>query len=223
MRIVQNAQQPDEIIQNVLPPADQTEKRKTVEVVVFRIGESISSGKIHTVRAGVEVEVISHEPDGWTKVRYNNAEGFMKTESLSTIMIEGGGNVELLDWSEAKDVIRSGAILQVIDVRTGLSFTMKCISKTGHCDVEPLTAADTATILKSRNGVWAWDPRPVWVTVDGRTFAAALNGLPHDVTTIRNNNMNGHLCMHFNNTVTNSKTYQKDLNDAVIEAWNASK
>jgi len=74
-------------------------------------------------------------------------------------------------------------------------------------------------MLRTRNGTWAWAPRPVWVTIGERTFAAALNGMPHDVSTIRDNGLNGHLCLHFNNTVTNSKSYQRDLNNAVVEAW----
>jgi len=88
-------------------------------------------------------------------------------------------------------------------------------------DVEPPTRADTEAILRTRGGVWAWEPRPVWVTTGGRTFAAALNGMPHDVSTIRDNGMNGHLCLHFGNTVTNSQSYQRNLRAAVAEAYAA--
>jgi hypothetical protein len=113
--------------------------------------------------------------------------------------------------------------MHVVDVRTGITFKLRAFSKSGHADVETPTRADTDAILRSRNGVWAWAPRPVWVTIGDRTIAAALNGMPHDVSTISGNGLNGHLCLHFNNTVTNSKTYQRDLNNAVMEAWNAAR
>jgi len=113
--------------------------------------------------------------------------------------------------------------MRVLDVRTGLSFNLQSFSKSGHADVEPLTAADTATILSTRGGVWSWAARPVWVTIGDRTIAAALNGMPHAGSTISGNNMNGHLCLHFGGTVTNNKSYQQDLRNAVQEAFNAAR
>jgi hypothetical protein len=112
--------------------------------------------------------------------------------------------------------------MQIVDVRTGITFRLQCFSRGGHADVEPVTRADTEAILRSRNGVWAWAPRPVWVTIGNRTIAAALNGMPHAGSTIHDNGMNGHLCLHFGGTVANSPTYQRDLRNAVMEAWNAS-
>jgi len=203
--------------------SDVIDIRRTVTAVNFRTGSSTSAGRIKLIGAGEDVEVLADESNGWSRVRIGDTEGYIKSELLIAIVHIEPGDVELLDWSVAKDVIKTGVPLHIVDVRTGLSFTMQCFSKSGHADVEPLTAADTAVILRSRDGVWAWDPRPVWVTIDGRTIAASLNGVPHDVSTIRNNGMNGHLCLHFNNTVTNNKSYQRDLNDAVIEAWNASR
>jgi hypothetical protein len=35
--------------------------------------------------------------------------------------------------------------------------------------------------------------------------------------------MNGHLCLHFGGTVTNNKSYQQDLRNAVQEAFNAAR
>ena len=190
---------------------------RTTAGVNFRTSPSTDAEIIKTLKAGVNVEMVDYNPDGWSKVRVDGTVGYIKSEFLSA-----GGSVELVDWSVAKSIVPQGVSMRVVDVRTGLSFNLKCFSKSGHADVEPPTKADTDTILQTRGGVWAWAPRPVWVTIGDRTFAAALNGMPHAGSTIPGNGMNGHLCLHFNGTVTNSKTYQRDLNNAVVEAWNAA-
>jgi hypothetical protein len=134
----------------------------------------------------------------------------------------GTTTVELVDWTTARDIVQNGEDIQVVDVRTGVVFFIRSFSIGGHADVEPITREDTDAILYSRNGVWAWAPRPVWVTIGERTFAASLNGMPHGGGMIHNNGMNGHLCLHFNNTRSRNKRYESDLNAAVIEAWEAS-
>jgi len=190
---------------------------RTVTGVNFRTGPSTNHSVIKLLTANTAVEVLENQTNGWSKVKHNGTEGFIRSDLLGT----GAGSVELLDWSSAKNIVPTGVNLRVVDVRTGISFNIRGFAKSGHMDVEPPTRADTEAILKSRNGVWAWAPRPVWVTVGDRTFAAALNGMPHDVSNIRDNGIDGHFCLHFNNTVTNSKTYQRDLNNAVTEAYNA--
>jgi len=190
---------------------------RTVTGVNFRTGPSTGYGIIRLLAANTAVEVLENQTNGWSKVRHNNTEGFIRSDLLGT----GTRSVELLDWSDAKSIVPTGVNLRVVDVRTGISFSLRGFAKSGHMDVEPPTKADTDAILRSRNGVWAWAPRPVWVTVGDRTFAAALNGMPHDVSNIRDNGIDGHFCLHFNNTVTNSKTYQRDLNNAVTESYNA--
>ena len=190
---------------------------RTVTGVNFRTGPSKNHSVIRLLTANTAVEVLENQANGWSRVKHNGTEGFIRSDLLGT----GTGNIELLDWSSARNVVPTGVNMRVVDVRTGISFNLRGFAKSGHLDVEPPTKEDTEAILKSRNGVWAWAPRPVWVTIGSRTFAAALNGMPHDVSTIRDNGIDGHFCLHFNNTVTNSKTYQRDLNNAVMEAYEA--
>jgi len=193
--------------------------RTSTDGVRIRKGPTSNEDNIiRTLPAGTIVEILEKGSDGWSHVKLNDGTiGYISSDYLNI----GIGDVELLDWSVAKDLIPMRTNIQVTDVRTGIVFNLRCFSKSGHCDVEPPTQADTDAILRTRNGVWAWAPRPVWVTIGNRTIAASLNGMPHDVSTISGNGMNGHLCLHFNNTVTNSKSYQRNLNNAVMEAWNA--
>jgi hypothetical protein len=142
-----------------------------------------------------------------------------------TLYLESDANydVELLTWRAVKDLIPTSEPIVVIDVRTGLSFNMKCVSKGRHADVEPLTREDTETIKEVFGGRWSWTPRPVWVIFDGRVFAASINGTPHGGSTISGNGMNGHLCMHFQGSRTHNgnSSHERDHQSAVMEAWNA--
>jgi len=190
---------------------------RTVTGVNFRSGPSTNNTIIRLLPANTGVEVLENQANGWSKVRHDGTEGFIRSDLLGT----GARTVELIDWSVARNTIPTGVNLRVVDVRTGISFNLRGFAKTGHLDVEPPTQADTDAIFRTRNGVWSWAARPVWVTVGDRTYAAALNGMPHDVSTIRDNGMNGHLCLHFGGTVTNSQSYQRDLRNAVTEAYNA--
>jgi len=190
---------------------------RTVTGVNFRSGPSTNDEIIRLLHANTPVEVLENQANGWSRVRQSGTDGYIRSDLLASRT----GNVELQDWSEARNIIQTGVNLSIVDVRTGISFNLRSVAKSGHVDVEPPTQTDTDAIFRTRNGVWSWAPRPVWVTVNGRTLAGALNGMPHDVSTIRDNGMNGHLCLHFDGTVTNSQSYQADLRNVVLEAFNA--
>ena len=187
---------------------------KTTDGVNFREGPSTDARIIRALVTGTSVEVLDYNPDGWSKVKHDGTVGYIRSDFLRS-------SIEYLDWTAAQQVVKIGMVIPVIDVRTGIRYNIRCFSKSGHADVEPVTKADTDAILASRNGVWSWAARPVWVTINGRTLAAALIGQPHDVSTISDNGMNGHICLHFAGTITNSKSYQADIRKAVEESWNA--
>jgi len=93
-----------------------------------------------------------------------------------------------------------------------------------HVDAEPLTAADTATLCKIYGVSKAsdikenthWQRRPCLITIGTRTFACSLYGVPHnpDGNTIKDNNYDGQLCIHF----TNSKIHKSGKVDSNHEA-----
>jgi len=192
---------------------------RTTGGVRLRSGPSTEANIVTVIGEGVSVQVLEYNQTGWSKVSVSGHTGYIRSDLLTT----GGRNVELLEWSEARHLIRNGVPMQIVDVRTGITFNLVSFSRGRHADVEPPTRADTDAILRSRGGVWAWAPRPVWVTIGNRTIAASLNGMPHAGSTIATNGMNGHLCLHFAGTVTNNKSYQNDLRNAVMEAYNAAR
>ena len=192
----------------------------TIEGANFRTGPSTDTEIITTVEAGSIVEVLDHDPTGWSKVKINGTVGYIRSDLLGPI----ASDVELLHWSEVRTILPYKTPIRIIDVRTGIPYTIQCFSKGDHADVEPLTRADTDTILSIRGGVWSWAARPVWVIVGDRIIAGSIHAMPHDVSTIPDNGMNGHVCLHFYGSTTSStsESYRQDLKNAVMEAYNAA-
>ena len=214
---------PSQIPQQTTAPAASSSESssvlKTVDTVNLRSGPSTEHSVVTVLAINTTVSVVEPSANGWTKVSANGRVGFIRSDLLSA----SGNHVELLDWSVVINLIRNGDPIRCYDVRTGLTFYVKCFSKGDHADVEPITQEDTDTILRTHNGVWSWSARPLWVTIGDRTVAASMHGMPHDISTNPNNGMNGHLCMHFlgSTTSSTSATYRADLQNAVQEAWDA--
>ena len=220
MLVIQGAQQTAGSASETQSQSSQSQSTlKTIDGVNFRFGPSLDADIITTLNAGVSVEVLERDVDGWSKVMFDGTIGYIKADLLSV----NGRVVELLNWSVVRNMIQRGTPIYTIDVRTGRTFTIQCFSIGDHADVEPLTRADTDTMFDIRGGVWSWAARPVWVSIGGHLIAASIHGMPHDVSTIPDNGMNGHLCLHFlgSTTSSSSASYKADLQNAVQEAWNA--
>ncbi|MCL1821003.1 MAG: SH3 domain-containing protein [Oscillospiraceae bacterium] len=182
--------------------------------VRLRADSNTNSKIMATLNRGTTLTVLNYAEE-WYEVSVDGMNGYilgiyvtigeanvMASPSASAAAVNPGA-VELLDWSEVKGHLGSGVVASVTDVATGITFQIKVHSSGRHADVEPLTADDTAKILQIRGGSYSWTPRAVWVTVNGRTFAAACNGMPHSVSNIKNNNFPGHFCIHFLNSRNN--------------------
>ena len=108
-------------------------------------------------------------------------------------------SVQLLHWfNDVKPSLSGGKQLLVYDPSSGLSWTLRIHSCGRHCDAEPLTARDTRTMVAAFGGVNTWNQKAVYVNLpDGRWSLASTHDMPHDTGTIKDNNFNGHLCVHF--------------------------
>ena len=128
--------------------------------------------------------------------------------------------VILADWwtSDIQKVYSRGTIATVTDVKTGISWKVKRRGGTNHADTEPLTAEDTAKMKKAYGGSWSWNRRAIWVTVNGKTYAASQNGMPHAVYSITDNNFNGHICIHFLNSRTHTGNRLDSAHQSCVKA-----
>ena len=149
--------------------------------------------------------------------------GSSSDNEVKSVQVAANG-VELVDWSEIKKVFNIGVPARVYDVHTGVVYYVKTFSNGNHADVEPVTVEDTAALKGTYGGVWSWTPRPVWVTVNGRTFAGSINGMPHGGGVNDSNGMDGQVCLHFlgGSTHNSNKAYAQLHQDAVMEAWRAA-
>ena len=128
--------------------------------------------------------------------------------------------VILADWwtSDIQKVYSRGTIATVTDVKTGISWKVKRRGGTNHADTEPLTAEDTAKMKQAYGGSWSWNRHAIWVTVNGKTYAASQNGMPHAVYSITDNNFNGHFCIHFLNSRTHTGNRLDSAHQSCVKA-----
>lgn len=150
---------------------------------------------------------------------------------------------QILDWwKQVKDtVLHIGDEFTVQDFKTKRQFKMKYTYGTNHADVEPLTKADTNTI-KSIWGGFNWSRRPVLVFKGSTIIAGSMIGMPHagldsqpagkyisnrsggygygqNLDSVKNNGMDGVLCLHFLNSKTHgSKKIDPKHQSAIKEA-----
>lgn len=132
----------------------------------------------------------------------------------------------LASWfGGAENILGKGDIAEVYDIRTGRTFKIKRTYGHNHADCETLTAADTKVMKSIYGGDWAWDRRPIIVTVNGRKLAASMAGMPHagvegkpadtyvssrsggygggdNLDAVKGNNMSGVFDIHFLNSRT---------------------
>jgi len=195
-----------------------TQFLQTTTGVNVRSGPGTGHSIVRQLAEGRNVEILS-KSNGWSKVRIGDTTGYIKSTLLATAKTFP---LELSDISTVNTLVRGGSVLQVQDVRSGITFSVRVLGGGRHLDVDTLTQADTNAMFRSRGGRWSWEARPVKVTIGSRTFAASMNGMPHSVSAVQGNGINGHFCIHFNGSTSNGgggPNYVPRMQAAVAQAW----
>ena len=162
--------------------------------------------------------------NGKTLAKLNSSSAKKATASDAAGGGGGSGSTEKLNWfNGGSSKIPKGATFKVKDIKTGKVFTVKRWSGYNHIDAEPLTSSDTAT-MKKIFGHWSWKRRAVLVKYNGHVYAASMNGMPHGTQTIRNNNFDGHFCIHFSGSKTHGSgkvdaMHQSCVKEALKHSW----
>jgi len=224
--------EPEPAYENIpiyIPSRNERTPYRTTANLRIRTGPSLNYPVVETVSQGRTVYVLDRRDGEWFAVYSNGTYGYMNSDYLRYANapmpeVQTVNGVELLPWSEARNLLPRNTPWQITDVRTGTVFWVQSFSHGNHADVETITQADTDSMF-SVFGRWTWDTRPVWVTVDGRTFAASINGMPHAGSTISGNGMNGHVCIHFygSRTHNGSRSHERDHQNSVQEAFRAAR
>jgi len=203
----------------------------------LRSGPSTDYPRLALLPHGTQVTVNFFDPDGWSTVHANGLAGFVYSYFItphvpgaapaapasSSAGTQIHGDVELMHWRYLRNnILPRNTRIHVLDVRTGLTYYVINWSNGNHADVDPATATDTETLRATYGGRWSWDPRPVIVTFNGRSFAAAINGMPHGGSMTAGNGVNGHFCLHFYGSTTHNgnRSYERTMQAAVMEAFN---
>lgn len=119
-------------------------------------------------------------------------------EDMSGSVSTEVGSVYARHWfSEVKPRLRSGMKLKVYHPISKKSFTLNVYSCGRHLDAEPATKEDTQ-ILNSSFGKASWNINPVYVKLpSGEWSLATMHNMPHLSGSIKDNDFDGHLCVHF--------------------------
>jgi len=126
-------------------------------------------------------------------------------------------NVEQLHWRYMRPLVPTRTPFRITDVGTGIYYYVIAMSNGNHSDVETATAADTALLNETFGGFQTWSGRPVWVTIGNRTFSASIHNMHHAQQTIADNNMDGHVCLHFYGSTTHN-TNLPTYHNVILEA-----
>ena len=155
--------------------------------------------------------------------------GFVKKSEVSTKKLgsstssPASGKSVKVDWFKGniQSVFDRNDIATVTDVYTGISWRVKRKGGYNHADVEPLTAADTAAMQRACGSDFlTWARRPIWVSIGGKKYAASMNCMNHGECNIKDNNFNGHFCIHFTNSRTHgSNKVDSDHQSAINTAY----
>ncbi len=158
-----------------------------------------------------------------------------QTESNASSGSSGGGgtsvsanNVIYANWF---DVIRTkykaGTVVTIYDFRTDLTWRCRFMSNGKHADSEPMTANDTATMYKAFGNKTTWNPKAVWITMpDGKTYIGSLHNTPHLTGSIKDNNFDGHLCIHFPRDMKEAEQtgpYAVEHQEEILKGWDETK
>lgn len=116
----------------------------------------------------------------------------------------GGADLELMQWyADIKSYLQRNPNFTVYEPVSGKQWNMRLLSAGHHADSEPLTAADTAIMYEVWGNKWVWDEKPVYVRLANGTWViASMPNMPHLSGNIKDNNFDGHTCVHFPRLMT---------------------
>ncbi|MBQ6061273.1 MAG: peptidoglycan-binding protein [Clostridia bacterium] len=145
--------------------------------------------------------------------------------TTASVSAPGVSSIRLLHWfNDVKPSLKNGDHLLIYDPATGLSWTLSVLSRGRHCDSEPLTRADTDTMVQSFGGKNTWSQHGVYVKLPNGTWTiGSTHDMPHLSGSIKDNGFDGHLCVHFLRNMeeaeTNDPNYGVSNQKTIRELW----
>lgn len=147
------------------------------------------------------------------------------TVTTASVSAPGISSIKLLHWfNDVKPSLKNGDHLLIYDPSSGLSWTLNVLSRGRHCDCEPLTKADTDTMVQSFGGKNTWNQHGVYVKLPNGTWTVgSTHDMPHLSGSIKDNGFDGHLCVHFLRNMeeaeANDPNYGVSNQKTIRELW----
>ena len=109
---------------------------------------------------------------------------------------------EAMAWDEVRSVLAIGSSYLVTDYNTGTTFYMVFTGGENHAEMECKDAFNAGVLRGIFGGEFNFSKRAVTVSVNGKQIAASLQGYPHGEDAYAANDMDGHVCLFFNESLS---------------------
>lgn len=109
---------------------------------------------------------------------------------------------EAVKWEEVRSTLAIGSSYLVTDYNTGTNFYMVFTGGENHAEMECKDAFNAGVLKGIFGGEFNFSKRAVTVSVNGKQIAASLQGYPHGEDTYAANDMSGHVCLFFENSLS---------------------
>lgn len=176
--------------------------KTSLALIEFQKANGLSADGVAGVKTFAKLNSVSAITAGSTGSSTSSGTTTTTTAAAPTVTTISASQVRYANWySEVKARCRLFPNATIYDFTTGISWQVNIFSMGAHADAEPLTVQDTAEMNRAFGGKTTWTPKAVWVVLsDGTVYMASTHNTPHDTYHIRDNNFDGHICIHFPRT-----------------------
>ncbi|MGI6175632.1 MAG: peptidoglycan-binding domain-containing protein [Christensenellales bacterium] len=106
-----------------------------------------------------------------------------------------------IDWESASSLIQLDKKHAIIDFNTSVEFEVYRTGGVSFAYIEPCTDGDAAA-LKGLFAENSWEKRAVLINIGGVLYAASMSGAPYGSDVVKNNNMDGHVELFLDGSVS---------------------
>ncbi len=201
--------------------------KTSLALIEFQKANGLSADGIAGTKTFAKLNSVSAITAGSTGNSTGSGTASNTVAAAPTVTTISAAQVRYANWySEVKARCRLFPNATIYDFTTGISWQVNIFSIGAHADAEPLTAQDTDNMNRAFGGKTTWNPKAVWVVLsDGTVYMASTHNTPHDTYHIRDNNFDGHICIHFPRTqaqVEKIGPYATSHQKAIDLGWEAT-
>ena len=109
---------------------------------------------------------------------------------------------QLFSWEKAREQLKMGQWYTVTDCNTGESFRLVFADGENHAEMELFAESDKQAFDKICGSEYNYLKRPVVIDIGAVRAAASLQCFPHGADMLKDNGMEGHICVFFHGSLS---------------------